>query len=63
MSSGPDLRIGLLGLGQVGGGVAQILKANGTEIEARLEAPGYGPCVRSCAIRRGSVRWIWRKCR
>jgi homoserine dehydrogenase len=31
-----ELRIGLLGLGQVGGGVAQIFKANGGEIEARL---------------------------
>jgi homoserine dehydrogenase len=31
-----ELRIGLLGLGQVGGGVAQILTANAREIEARL---------------------------
>lgn len=37
MSQG-ELRIGLLGLGQVGGGVAQILTANAQEIEARLGA-------------------------
>lgn len=33
-----ELRIGLLGLGQVGGGVARILSANAREIEARLGA-------------------------
>lgn len=33
-----ELRIGLLGLGQVGGGVAKILAANASEIEARLGA-------------------------
>jgi homoserine dehydrogenase len=38
MSAGSDLRIGLLGLGQVGGGVAQILRANAGEIHARLGA-------------------------
>lgn len=33
-----DLRIGLLGMGQVGSGVARILAANAREIEARLGA-------------------------
>ena len=36
MSSSGELRIGLLGLGQVGGGVAHILRANAREIHARL---------------------------
>lgn len=38
MSTPPvgELRIGLLGLGQVGGGVVRILSANAREIEARL---------------------------
>jgi homoserine dehydrogenase len=38
MASGGELRIGLLGLGQVGGGVAHIFRANAKEIEARLGA-------------------------
>jgi len=33
-----EFRVGLLGLGQVGGGVARILQANASEIEARLGA-------------------------
>ncbi len=37
--SDQELRIGLLGLGQVGGGVVRILAANQREIEARLGAP------------------------
>jgi homoserine dehydrogenase len=38
MPAGGELRIGLLGLGQVGGGVAHIFRANASEIEARLGA-------------------------
>jgi len=43
-----DLRIGLLGLGQVGGGVVRILEANAREIEARL---GVRPRVVRALVR------------